>query len=81
MVFEEADTTCQEPQVSILCRPLKYKKNTVNTYVAGHKAESISQSTVRESVLPFRLISATRSSVVDQITELAATAVNTSVHT
>ena len=62
---EEAETTCHELQVSILCRPLKHKKNTVNTYVAGHKAESISQRTVPESTLPFRLISATRRSAVD----------------
>ena len=67
--------------MSILCRPLKHKKNTVNTFVAGHKAETIFQSTTTRSILPFRLISAIRRGVADQITELAVTAIHTSVYT
>ena len=65
----------------ILCRPLKLKKNTVNTYVAGLKAEPILQSAIPRLILLFSLISATRRSAVDQITWLAVTAIHTSVPT
>ena len=65
----------------ILCRPLKHKKTTVNTYVAGLKAKPILQSTIPRVILLFRLISATRRSAVDQITWLAVTAIHKSVQT
>ena len=58
----------------ILCRPLKRKKTTVNTCVAGLKTEPILQSTIPRIILPLRLISATTRSAFDQITWLAVTA-------